>query len=143
MRSFPCTPAMKVKVLVALWTVACLASLSIEFIRQEYWSGLPFPSPGNLPNPVIDPGPLHCRQILWESTVATGNQKALVGSPVLDNGIGACEITKHLAYNLDPSQWKDSTKPVVSLNSSSWDSPHGLRTRSHSSSSSSSYIWSP
>jgi len=28
----------------------------MEFSRQEYWSGLPFPSPGNLPNPVIEPG---------------------------------------------------------------------------------------
>ena len=36
------------------WTVACQASLSMEFYRQEYWSGLPFPSP-DLPNPVIEP----------------------------------------------------------------------------------------
>ena len=34
-----------------LWTVACLASLPIGFSRQEYWSGLPFPSPGDLPDP--------------------------------------------------------------------------------------------
>ena len=37
--------------LVTLWVIACQAPLSIEFSRQEYWSGLPFPSPGNLPNP--------------------------------------------------------------------------------------------
>ena len=30
----------------------------MEFSRQEYWSGLPFPSPGNLPNPGIEPGSL-------------------------------------------------------------------------------------
>ena len=50
------------------WTIACQASLSIEFSRQEYWSGLPFPSPGNLPNPGIKPVSLHllqCRQILY------------------------------------------------------------------------------
>ena len=35
------------------WTVACQALLSMEFSRPEYWSGLPFPSPGNLPNPGI------------------------------------------------------------------------------------------
>ena len=35
------------------WTVACQASLSKEFSRQEYWSGLPFPSPGDLPDSVI------------------------------------------------------------------------------------------
>ena len=35
------------------WTAACQAPLSMEFSRQEYWSGLPFPSSGNLPNPGI------------------------------------------------------------------------------------------
>ena len=35
--------------------VAQQAPLSMEFSRQEYWSGLPFPSPGHLPNPGIDP----------------------------------------------------------------------------------------
>ena len=36
------------------WTVACLAPLSMGFSRQEYWSGLPFSSPGNPPNPGIE-----------------------------------------------------------------------------------------
>ena len=39
-----------------LWTIACQAPLSIPFSRQEYWSGLPFPSPGDLPDPGIEPG---------------------------------------------------------------------------------------
>ena len=38
-----------------LWTVANPAPLSMEFFRQEQWSGLPFPSPGHLPNPGIEP----------------------------------------------------------------------------------------
>ena len=37
------------------WTVAHQAPLSMRFSRQEYWSGLPCPPPGDLPNPVIDP----------------------------------------------------------------------------------------
>ena len=37
------------------WTVACQAVLSMEFSRQEYWNRLPFPSPGDLPNPGIKP----------------------------------------------------------------------------------------
>ena len=41
--------------LVTPWTVACQAPLSIGFPRQECWSGLPFPSPGDLPNPGIEP----------------------------------------------------------------------------------------
>ena len=36
---------------VTPWIVAGQAPLSLEFSRQEYWSGLPFPSPGDLPNP--------------------------------------------------------------------------------------------
>ena len=41
--------------LMTLWTVACQVPLSMEFPRQEYWSGLPFPSPADLPNPGIGP----------------------------------------------------------------------------------------
>ena len=37
------------------WTVTCQAPLSMEFSRQEYWSRLPFPSPGDLPHPGIEP----------------------------------------------------------------------------------------
>ena len=36
-------------------TVACQAPLSVGFSRQEYWSGLPFPLPGDLPDPGIEP----------------------------------------------------------------------------------------
>ena len=39
----------------ALWTVSHQAPLSMGFSRQEYWSGLPFPSPGDLPDPGIKP----------------------------------------------------------------------------------------
>ena len=41
--------------LVTLWTVACQAPLSMGFSRQEYWSGLPFPSPEDLPDSGIEP----------------------------------------------------------------------------------------
>ena len=41
---------------VTPWTVAYQAAPSIGFSRQEYWSGLPFPSPGDLPDPGIEPG---------------------------------------------------------------------------------------
>jgi len=37
------------------WTVAHQAPLSMEFSRQEYWSGLPFPPPGDFPDPGIKP----------------------------------------------------------------------------------------
>ena len=38
------------------WSVAYQAPLTVGFSRQEYWNGLPFPSPGDLPNPGIEPG---------------------------------------------------------------------------------------
>ena len=44
-----------VRLFVTPWTVAYQAPQSMEFSRQEYWSGLPFPSPGDLPNPGIEP----------------------------------------------------------------------------------------
>ena len=37
------------------WTVAHQTPLSTEFSRQEYWSGLPFPSPGNIPDTGVEP----------------------------------------------------------------------------------------
>ena len=47
----------RVRLFVTPWTVAYQAPQSMEFSRQEYWSGLPFPSPGDLPDPGIEPGP--------------------------------------------------------------------------------------
>ena len=44
-----------VQLSAAWWTVACQIPLSMEFSRQEYWNGLPFPSPGDLCHPRIEP----------------------------------------------------------------------------------------
>ena len=49
------------------WTVASQAALSMEFSMQEYWSGLPFSSPGDLPNPGIEPG----SPTLWADSLLT------------------------------------------------------------------------
>ena len=43
-----------IQLFVTPWTVACQAPLSVEFSRQEYWSGLQYPPPGDLPNPGIE-----------------------------------------------------------------------------------------
>ena len=45
----------RVRLFETLWTVALQAPLSIGFPRQEYYGGLPFPSPGDLPKPGIEP----------------------------------------------------------------------------------------
>jgi len=44
-----------VRFFATLWTIARQDPLSMEFARQGYWSGLPFPSPGDLPDPGIEP----------------------------------------------------------------------------------------
>ena len=44
-----------VQLFVTPWTVAHQAPLSVRFSRQEYWSGLPCPPPGDLPNPGMEP----------------------------------------------------------------------------------------
>ena len=56
----------RVQLFVTPWTVACQAPLFMKFSRQEYWSGLPFPTPGDLPNQGSNPSLLHCRQILYQ-----------------------------------------------------------------------------
>ena len=45
----------RVRLCVTIWTAACQAPLSVGFSRQGYWSGLPCPLPGDLPNPGIEP----------------------------------------------------------------------------------------
>ena len=58
----------RVWLFLTLWTVAHQAPLSMGFPRQEYWSGLPCPSPGDLPSPGMNPYLLcliHWRQILY------------------------------------------------------------------------------
>ena len=46
----------RVRLFATLWTITYQAPLSMGFSRQEYRSGLPFPSPGDLPDPGIEPG---------------------------------------------------------------------------------------
>ena len=52
---------------VTPWTVACQAPLSMGFPRQEYWSGVPFPSPGDLPDSGMEPvSPVRVRLLRWQ-----------------------------------------------------------------------------
>ncbi|XDA85385.1 hypothetical protein R6Z07F_015161 [Ovis aries] len=53
-----CVLVSHVRLFVAPWTVARQVHLSMGFSRQEYWSVLPFPTPGDLPDPGIEPGSL-------------------------------------------------------------------------------------
>ena len=55
LRNFICNMLSHVRLFATLWTIACHVLLSMRFSRQEYWSGLPFPSPEDLPGPEIKP----------------------------------------------------------------------------------------
>ena len=55
----------RVQLFATPWTVADQAPQSMGFSRHEYWSGLPFPSPGDLRTQGLNPGLLHCRQTLF------------------------------------------------------------------------------
>ena len=60
------TPIVCVRSLVFPWTIAWQAPLFVEFPRQEYWSGWPFPSPGDLPDPGIRSSALQAASLLSE-----------------------------------------------------------------------------
>ena len=63
-----CVSLSRVQLFATLWTVACQAPLSMGFFRQDFWSGLPFPPPEDLPDLGLNPRLLcllHCRQILY------------------------------------------------------------------------------
>ena len=61
----------------ALWTIAHQAPLSMGLSRQEYWSGLPFPSPGDLPDPGIEPEFLTSAALADRSFTTSASWKAL------------------------------------------------------------------
>ena len=54
-----------VRLFVNPWTVTHQTPLSMEFFSQEYWNGLPLPPIRDLPNPGLNLGLLHCRQVLY------------------------------------------------------------------------------
>ena len=55
----------RARLFVTPWTTAHQAPLSMEFSRQVYWNGLPFPPSGDLPDLGITLGHVHCMQILY------------------------------------------------------------------------------
>ena len=102
------------------WTVACQVPLSMEFSRQEYWCGQPFPSPGDVRNPGIKPRSptLQADSLLSEPSGKPKNTR--MGSPSLlqgifptqesDQGLLRCrQILYQLSY---PTEWSKSEKQI-------------------------------
>ena len=86
-------------------TVAYQVPLSMGFSRQEYWSGLPFPSPGDLPNPGIEPCLPHGRQMLYhlshQGSPIFWHKKANCSSTIcLKDDPLSSEVPLHLHWQL-------------------------------------------
>ena len=100
---------------MTLWTVACQAPLSLGSSKQEYWSGLPFPSPGDLPNPGMNPGLQHHKQILcqlsYTGSPVNWGETLMVKNPLLYESDNMC--TNVLIY----VGCLSSAKGIVSSNS--------------------------
>ena len=127
----------RVLLFVTPWTVAHQAPLSRAFCRQEYWSGLPCPPPGDLPDPGIHPMspvspsalqvdslPLSWARIVtsfhkqgtWQPKKLTDQDKALCGGLA---GLGL------RASDFNPSDLWLSLQPFVKTHSLKWDKDRG------------------
>ena len=76
----------RVRLFATLWTVAFQALPSMGFSRQEHWSGLPFPSPGDLPDPGIEPR----SPTLWVDSLPSeplGRLYLIQSSPIIHGGL--------------------------------------------------------
>ena len=68
------------------WTITPLASLSMGFFRQEYWSGLPFPPPGDLPNPGIEWASAISPPLQVDSLAIESSEKPICSEKTAKNG---------------------------------------------------------
>ena len=99
----------RVPLFATLWTVAHQASLSMGFSRQEYWSGLPCPPPGNLPYPGIEPGfpALQVDSLLsesWEKPYGSMHE-----SKIQERGQVWCLLFGNLLSSGSSSNWKSES----------------------------------
>ena len=67
----------RVRLSATPWTVAPQASLTMGFPRQEFWSGFPFPTPGDLPNPGMEP-----TSLMSPTLVGAPGKQLRKGSPI-------------------------------------------------------------
>ena len=96
----------RVRLFATQWTIAYQSPQSMDFSRQEYWSGSPFPSPGDFPNPGIEPGSptLQADALLSETRDQT--HVPCIGRQVLNH----CATRKVPAH--DFKLYSFETKPV-------------------------------
>ena len=95
----------RVRLFATQWSVAYQAPQSMGFSRQEYWSGVPFPSPGDLPDPGIEPG-APALQIDTLPSEPSGKPK--------NTGVGSYFLLQRifLAPGEDPLHWQADSLPL-------------------------------
>ena len=101
-----------VQLFTTAWTVTCQALLSMGFSRQEYWSGLPFPPPGDLSNPGIEPMSLGLLHGQVDSLPLSH-----LGSPICRyrNAVKPFFLTHHKKYLQNPcSEFSHKVKSFFS-----------------------------
>ena len=76
------------------WTVAYQAPPSMGFSRQEYWSGFPFPSPGDLPDPGIEP-----RSPAFQADALTSDLVAKSCPTLATHGLIACQASLSVGFS--------------------------------------------
>ena len=87
---------------VTPWAVALQAPLSMEFSRQEYWSGLPFPPPGDLPNPGIKPG-CPALQVVSLQSEPPGKPEEMCSDHLFSIKCYAVHISLHILFDKIPT----------------------------------------
>ena len=91
----------QVRLFATLWTVAHQAPLSMEFSRQEYWNGLPFPTPGDFPDPGIKPMVLVFPALVGGSSFPLSH----LGSPLDYNILPGSPVVKTLHFPCRGCKW--------------------------------------
>ena len=103
-----------VQLFATLWTVACQAPLSVEFLRQEYWSELPFPPPGDLPHPRIEPVSLTSSALAGGSFTAPDTREGLT-SLLSAAAVAAAAKSCRVQILCDPVDGSPSGSPVLGI----------------------------
>ena len=94
----PVCASYSVRLFVIPWTIACQAPLSTKSSRQQYWPGVPFPSPGDFPDPGVKAGPAALQP---DSLRAFSLQPHPLPRGVLRKPVGAVHLLLHLSLALE------------------------------------------
>ena len=107
----------RVQLFTTPWTVAFQAPLPMEFSRQEYWSGLPFPSPGDIPKPGIEPRslPLKADALPSETPGKPASQVKSIEISSNDTAAAAAKSLQSCPTLCDPTDGRPPGSPIPGI----------------------------